>query len=1279
MLGKLFKQASTLLLNGPESLKDSGNTNGLHTSLSGETLNGNGNRNINYLSQPVPPTSKNGEHTFNGTIQLPPPVFTGQNANSPVTQSPSYTSDDSYSKQSLYGTVNNIRHSNLQFKFFRLVVCQDGGSLRSKQILYDSTATEGSLPPPSPVSLSQGSSFTPSTPPANLSSSSMGKGKGLHHHSMISSKIHHHIGELNDYMFGCGLPSSETNCITKIHLLPKLTSLAHGSNNSVLVTRLFLITTGEFSAAQTESSVFKMTKPDSWNPTAAFPTKGVFIKNLKSPSGVSLNSTSSPPGPNQSPIMNASKTGSISSKFAIGIVIPLDAPEDDLMDILISDWDEISHYLILLQKVIAKKLVAVLRHSLDVSPNGSSPYITNTKRIQFPNWTLQHEPEILHQYFKLIKLISYDTNLPRLINSNALIKSSMSKTSSKYNSLLLNWVLEVLNWLEFKDNKQLAKPSIQTTTSSKSSTLSLTTVSNSITFNNKGPTQSSNVPFLTSSPLKHGNVESNAATHSQPNTPESMGFSGISSAPELIKTYHTFLATLFSLVLPLREKLAIKPVCDNATEDELKRKRKDVNRIVIMTGNPAVAKKLIFILNALIPDDSLYDSCKLDFSIVDESEEVLFEDDEESISEDKMAALSPKLGKCSLADVTQGMMSLVPTASANSVSSGEKSSIKSPLTQKSLYTSSDDLPSYLDSSPGVETVKETISSISKSPTVEPIPIKKGKRGSGGSLASRASDQSLKSGWEIPYKSTPFILTLHRNNSTATSSVETSTATAQVIPISYNPPQQQQLNFYHRNSSVLKSSSYAYLSSSLNSSLSSLASQFSLSKLGGSLLEKWKWSSNNSNQSLLNPSGGNSAVTPNATSGNGNYYFGQQSLGQSIGNSQTLNLSSLMNQGGINGNGNYTYNSSYDVGECIPPSAIGSLTKRSSVHSLRTPSPAIADHYEDQQLFPPAFSHHHHHHHLMSTPNKLSRTQSMYELYNKTSSHMPGIYDNTSGVLAIKDKLTLKRSSNSAYLPLIDDSAVKNVATHNSNYIRHKCMEIMNSKALKITTNETLNALEIPLYTVHEQSVLIKKKALLPVVAFADEFRPEFTIQSCPMSPKLENQILIAMKNDVIFYQSHCQYEEVTSRTIFVSLRARELKVLEMTGSSIQNLTSTSDHEGLLSSISNEGVQGQYPQLGISPQKSNSTLKSKQMRKRVSSYTSSKPLTQSERKRISAIDSIFDEIAHLVSASQAKLARRTEAVAEEDILEDEEYGQSNPSPTIAGFDDQLSRLMTKLFE
>ena len=36
-----------------------------------------------------------------------------------------------------------------------------------------------------------------------------------------------------------------------------------------------------------------------------------------------------------------------------------------------------------------------------------------------------------------------------------------------------------------------------------------------------------------------------------------------------------------------------------------------------------------------------------------------------------------------------------------------------------------------------------------------------------------------------------------------------------------------------------------------------------------------------------------------------------------------------------------------------------------------------------------------------------------------------------------------------------------------------------------------------------------------------------------------------MKQDLLFYQNNSNYDEIVSRTIFISLRAREIKLIEM--------------------------------------------------------------------------------------------------------------------------------------
>lgn len=65
--------------------------------------------------------------------------------------------------------------------------------------------------------------------------------------------------------------------------------------------------------------------------------------------------------------------------------------------------------------------------------------------------------------------------------------------------------------------------------------------------------------------------------------------------------------------------------------------------------------------------------------------------------------------------------------------------------------------------------------------------------------------------------------------------------------------------------------------------------------------------------------------------------------------------------------------------------------------------------------------------------------------------------------------------------------------------------------------------------------------LPPNVAYCDEFRPEFTLQACPITPKLEHLIVLAMRHDLSVGDP-----SGVLRCVVVLLRAREVKVVEMT-------------------------------------------------------------------------------------------------------------------------------------
>lgn len=78
------------------------------------------------------------------------------------------------------------------------------------------------------------------------------------------------------------------------------------------------------------------------------------------------------------------------------------------------------------------------------------------------------------------------------------------------------------------------------------------------------------------------------------------------------------------------------------------------------------------------------------------------------------------------------------------------------------------------------------------------------------------------------------------------------------------------------------------------------------------------------------------------------------------------------------------------------------------------------------------------------------------------------------------------------------------------------------------------------------SLLMKNETidtyLRPLVGYVEEFSPEFSLQACPIKVGLDQEIINTMKSDL---QDHafCQLPEPTtvSRTIFISLAAREVK------------------------------------------------------------------------------------------------------------------------------------------
>ena len=965
-----------------------------------------------------------------------PPIQSSSNPTTPPALTSSY--EDSYTREILYGTHNANQLKPYQFnsKLFRIIISQDGGNLRTKQVLYDSANDENNhYSPTKSQSYSCLMQHLHQQQQQQTQDFSNFKRPVLPK-TMKTGKIYHNASDLNDYMFGCGLPSNENHSATKLHVLPPLTNSMYGPYPAVLITRLFSISDGEF----IDSSLFSNTETKEWQPHPALTIKESSIRK------VSLKD-------------DTSKNNNVNSRFAIGIVIPLESL-GSLIDIVFNNWHEIIHYTINFQKLIYKKLLVHLNQGLtyDSTHNYTGCQYLINKRIQFPNYILQHDNEIGIQLLKLIKTVHYNYNVPKLINSNTLMKSSVTKDLFQYNPMLVNWVLELLNWLEFKDGRY--------------------------------------------------------SDHS-----------------------NSFLGSLFAILTPFKKLLSMKPFYNSCCA------KKEVTRVVVMTGNPVVARKLVFILNGLIPNlqpvkiseaaDNLRENTvnggddivkPITIQKHCHSQKIQNQNQNESQSQDHYHALPPQPGSCSISE----------------------SSSNNSLTKST--------PSF-------------------------------------------------KGWEIPNKgSTSITMEPCQVETTLSSSC------ASGIPI--------------RGTSSPGSLSMAYLSSSLNSSYSS--SNYSLSKLGGSFMEKWK----NSFGSVSSTSGAAMGGTGigGGTSGSINNGFSNNANGGSGQNYTTTTT---------------TANSGYF-------DDVYNFNKRTSPYSLRTPSPAVEfDEYNFSSTKPINIINNSLSSNfqllLSMTPSRLSRTQSMYDLYGNKPAGMMNVMNEeedmsegedlhqksefnsnaTTNNNAVTGMLTLelKRTKTSVFIPLIQDNMIKNISEHNQSLIKEKCKLIMEHK-LKMSGVIDDNILQVESPSIHKgtrhnEHIVFRNKTLIPVVAFSDEFRPEFNVQSCPINPKLEQQVMTGMKQDLLFYQNNSNYDEIVSRTIFISLRAREIKLIEM---NINN----KDNKGfsIPSSPSKQMVNN-----GTIPSTTNNTYKTKI--KKI--YTPSK--NNGNRELINKIETAFSEIGQLFAIQQ----------------------------------------------
>lgn len=815
--------------------------------------------------------------------------------------------EDSYTREILYGAPDlNLAPVHLDSKKFRMLVAQDGGNLRPRLVLFDSASDVSD----SGSSVPARNGSDPSITPVRNFKPSLG------------GKFMYSTNELFDYMFGRGIPTHELSTVTKVHILP---TLAH---SAVLITKLFMIVERGGGSDSYENA----SGAAAWNLSAP-----IDFAVSKSCSEVKENPTSSPDPAYRNP--ENSFRSALSSRFAVGIVIPLNPPLLGLSEVLTSQWDVVTQHLVVVQKLVSKKLIQGFKASV---VNGHSPYVQN-RRVIYPPGFLLNDPDILHQLNRIVKMESYAVNIPRLISSHSLMKHAIDHDNSQYRSLLYNWALEVINWLEFKDGRNVASM------------------------------HSSGV----GSNINHNSFFMNSHGFSQSATP------------------NLFLAHLFTQVLAVKSELR-----DHYRRQSQKTPIKRVARVVIMTGNSVVAKKLVFILNGLIPNMEFRQLLEHQ-STPDDSDTDLEYGEDVDVYETSSPASEPR-------------------ASSTGVGSA-----------------AGDLPTevYLD-----ENGRDD-SNTHDGPKVGPIPIRQAERVTSGSDSEGMASLSYSSrkGWEVPQKAP--VSVYHSGTPQSLSGSRKSE--------SRNSPAVQQIPIHGRNS-LSTGSSTAYLSSSLNSSLSLSASNYSLSKLGSSFFDKWR----------------NSFYQPHTLS-------------------------------------------DFDNGTIVE-----SIPQRIANVSLKLPSPSVEN--EEFNWDP------------VSPQSRISRTQLMLDL-------CPG--GNNKQAIGVLASVRIDRNKTSVNVPISSSSNSKN-----SEILRAKCDEIAR---MPLSANLVDDVLRVEDVDDTSFRPLRKSKALTPVVAFVDEFRPEFAVQSCPVNPKLELNVLAAMKNDLIFYQNHCGYEGVSSKTIFISLRAREIKLIEL--------------------------------------------------------------------------------------------------------------------------------------
>lgn len=196
------------------------------------------------------------------------------------------------------------------------------------------------------------------------------------------------------------------------------------------------------------------------------------------------------------------------------------------------------------------------------------------------------------------------------------------------------------------------------------------------------------------------------------------------------------------------------------------------------------------------------------------------------------------------------------------------------------------------------------------------------------------------------------------------------------------------------------------------------------------------------------------------------------------------------------------------------SPLESTSSAASIKSNKTPSPALE--YEEYPwtglnsvpAYHPGPSHH------------IARVNSSHELIRRKSK--------------LPELPKIRRTSS---------TIINNSSDHNKNKIElFKLMNTSIKDISKISINESKNVsiLKVDYNNLHSTSSNINNEESLPkFTGFTPLYIPEFQLQACQTTPDLELKVINSMKQDIIMDDFE------TSKTIFVSLRAREIKEISM--------------------------------------------------------------------------------------------------------------------------------------